>query len=243
MPILPIVHSKARSPRAECTRMSDFIALSRFLGGISATDVAAILAQATPRRFRPESVITRQGDPANELFLITKGRARHFVTAPDGQKVLLLWLPVGEIFGGAALLAERSTYRVSTEAVKDTTALVWSRLTILALAERYPRIRDNALWIASDYLDWYLAAHIALSCHTASRRLAGVLVSMAPLLGRSVPGGLEIDVTNEELASAAHITSFTASRLLSEWHRRRAVIKRRGRVVLVAPDQLIRMTA
>ena len=66
---------------------------------------------------------------------------------------------------------------------------------------------------------------------------------MAPLLGRSVPGGLELDVTNEELACAAHITSFTASRLLSEWHRRHAVIKRRGRVVLVAPDQLIRMTA
>lgn len=223
--------------------MSDFIAQSRFLGGISAPDVAAILAQASPRRFRPESIVTRQGDPASELFLITKGRARHFATAPDGQKVILLWLPVGEIFGGATLLAERSTYRVSTEAVKDTTTLVWSRPTMMALAARYPRIRDNALWIASDYLDWYLAAHIALSCQTASQRLAGVLVSMAPLLGRAVPGGLELDVTNEELASAAHITSFTASRLLSEWHRQRAVIKRRGRVILVAPDRLIRMTA
>lgn len=223
--------------------MGDFIVQSRFLGGISAPDVATILAQASTRRFRPESIVTRQGDPASELFLITKGRARHFVTAPDGQKVILFWLPVGEIFGGATLLAERTTYRVSTEAVKDTTTLVWSRPAMMALADRYPRIRDNALWIASDYLDWYLAAHIALSCQTASQRLAGVLVSMAPLLGRSVPGGLELDVTNEELASAAHITSFTASRLLSEWHRQRAVIKRRGRVVLVAPDQLIRLTA
>jgi len=223
--------------------MGDFIAQSRFLGGISAPDVTAILAQASTRRFRPESIVTRQGDPASELFLITKGRARHFVTALDGQKVILFWLPVGEIFGGATLLAERSTYRVSTETVKDTTTLVWSRPTMMALANRYPRIRDNALWIASDYLDWYLAAHIALSCQTASQRLAGVLVSMAPLLGRSVPGGLELDVTNEELASAAHITSFTASRLLSEWHRQRAVIKRRGRVVLVAPDRLIRLSA
>ena len=127
--------------------------------------------------------------------------------------------------------------------MKDTTALVWSRPTILALAERYPRIRDNALWIAADYLDWYLAAHVALSCHTAGQRLAGVLVSMAPLLGRAVPDGVELDVTNEELASAAHITSFTTSRLLNEWQRQHAVIKRRGRVVLVAPEQLIRMTA
>ena len=223
--------------------MGEFVAQSRFLGGIAAPDVDAILAQATPRRFRAESIVIHQGDPATELFLITKGRARHFFATSDGRKILLLWLPAGDIFGGAALLAERSTYKVSTEAVRDTTTLVWSRPTMMALADRYPRIRDNALWIASDYLDWYVAAHIALNCHTAGQRLAGVLVSMAPLLGRAVPGGVELDVTNDELASAAHITSFTASRLLSEWHRQGAVIKRRGRVVLVAPDQLIRMTA
>jgi len=223
--------------------MSDFIAQSRFLAGITAPDVQVMLARATPRRFQPNSVVTHQGAPATELFLITKGRARHFYMTPDGQKILLLWLPQGEIFGGATLLAEPSAYRVSTETVKDTCVLVWDRLTIRTLAERYPRIMENAMWTASDYLDWYLAAHIALSCHTAPQRLAGVLVSLAPLLGRAVPGGVELDVTNEELASAAHISSFTASRLLSEWERHHAVIKRRGRVVLLAPEQLITLNA
>lgn len=187
--------------------------------------------------------MTQEGAPATELFLITKGRARHFSTTPDGQKILLLWLPTGDIVGGATLLAERSTYRVSTETVKDTSVLVWSRPVIRTLAERYPRILENALWIASDYLDWYLAAQIALSCHTAPQRLAGVLISLAPLLGRAVPGGVEIDVTNEELASAAHITSFTASRLLNEWQRCRAIIKRRGTVILLAPERLATLTA
>jgi len=223
--------------------VSDFVALSRFLAGIAAPDVQAILAQATLRRFPPNSVVAHQGAPAVELFLITKGRARHFYTTPDGQKILLLWLAPGEIFGAATLLAERSEFRVSTETVKDTWVLVWNRGTIRALSERYPRIKENALWIASDYLDWYAAAHVALSCHTARQRLAGVLVSLAPLLGRAVPGGVELDVTNEELASAAHVTPFTASRLLNEWQRDRAVIKRRGRVVLLAPQQLVRSSA
>ena len=87
--------------------MSDFVAQSRFLGGITAPDVTAILAQATPRRFRPDSVVARQGEPAGELLLITKGRARHFFSAPDGQKILLLWLPVGEIVGARRSCAER----------------------------------------------------------------------------------------------------------------------------------------
>lgn len=218
--------------------MSDFIAQSRFLAGISTPDIQTVLARATRRRFGPDVVVTRQGAPATELFLITKGRARHFYMTPDGQKVLLHWLPQGEIFGGATLLSERSTYRVNTETVKDTSVLVWSRPAIRTIAERCPRIMENALWTASDYIDWLLAAHLALSAQTAAQRLAGVLVSLAPLLGHPVPGGVELDVTNEELASAAHITAFTTSRLLNKWQRHRTVIKRRGRVVLVAPEQL-----
>ena len=223
--------------------MSDFVAQSRFLAGIPASAVQAVLAQATSRRFLAGTIVTHQGAPATELFLITKGRARHFSSTPDGQKILLLWLGQGDIFGGATLLAKRSTYHVSTETVKDTSVLVWSREAIRSLAEQHPRIMENALWIATDYLDWYLATATALSCHTAQQRLAGVLVSLAPLLGRAVPGGVELDVTNEELACAAHITSFTASRLLNEWQRHRAVVKRRGKIVLLAPGQLVTTTA
>ena len=219
--------------------MNDVVAPSRLFAGMAADDVQGILAEATTRRFPPNCVVIDQGAPADELFVIVKGRARHFSATPDGEKLLLIWLVQGEIFGGGALLAEPSTYRVSTETVKDTTALMWNRRTIRALAGRYPRILENALAIASEYLEWYTAAHVALSCDTAPQRLAGVLRSLAPLLGRAVPGGVELDVTNEELASAAHITPFTASRLLNEWQRHRAIIKRRGRIVLLASQPLV----
>ena len=195
-----------------------------------------MLAAATPRRFRPNSVVTHQGAPATELFLITKGRARHFFMTPDGQKILLLWLPQGEIFGSATLLAEQSAYRVSTETVKDT----------CAAGVEPPGDSDAGRTVSTDH-GKRVVDRVGLPRLVAGRtrraelrirrsqRLAGVLVSLAPLLGRAVPGGVELDVTNEELASAAHITPFTTSRLLNEWQRHRAVIKRRGRVVLLAP--------
>jgi hypothetical protein len=136
-----------------------------------------------------------------------------------------------------------SSIQVKPGKAKGTSVLVWNRPAIRAITERYPRIMENALWSASDYIDWLLAAHVALSAQTAQQRLAGVLVSLAPLLGRAVPGGVELDVTNEELAGAAHITPFTTSRLLNEWQRHRTIIKRRGRVVLLAPERLIRSPA
>jgi hypothetical protein len=40
------------------------------------------------------------------------------------------------------------------------------------------------------------------------------------------------------LANAANVTSFTASRLITEWQRNRALIKRRGGVLLASPERL-----
>ena len=211
---------------------------SRLFEGIPQHDLAIIRTAATERRFLANSVITNQGHPAEHLFLLTSGRARYFFLTEEGQKTLLLWLTVGEIVGGAAFLARSSKYFLSAEAVKDTSVLVWGRATLRGLASRYPRLLENALLMASDYLGWYVADHVALTCHTARQRLAQVLIRLAGVIGQKVAGGIEFDATNEELASAANITPFTASRLVSEWQINRAVEKRRGRILLRSPERL-----
>jgi len=212
---------------------------SRFLEGIGPPDLKVILAAAKPRQFPANSIIVSQGNPADYLYLLTKGRARYFFTTEDGHKLLLLWLSPGEIFGGSALLAIPSSYLASTETVKDSHVLAWDRSTIRGLAARYPKLLENALLTASDYLAWYVAAHVALTSHSARKRLGGVVICLAELIGEKVPGGFEFDATNEELASAANITPFTASRLLSEWQRNRAVLKRRGKILLCSPEKLL----
>jgi CRP-like cAMP-binding protein len=210
----------------------------RLFEGIGQHDLAIIRGAATERRFLAHSIITNQGNPAEHLFLLTSGRARYFFITEEGQKTLLLWLTQGEIVGGATFLDRPSKYLLSAETVKDSSALVWSRDTLRSLASRYPRLLENALLMATDYLVWYFADHVALSCHTARQRLSQVLLRLAEVIGVKVPGGVEIDATNEELASAANITPFTASRLLSEWQTNRAVTKRRGKILLRSPERL-----
>jgi CRP/FNR family transcriptional regulator, nitrogen oxide reductase regulator len=212
---------------------------SRFLEGLAPHDLEVIRAAAAERRYLANSVITNQGTPADHLFLLIGGRARYFYITQDGKKTLLLWLTPGEILGGAAFLSRPSQYLISTEAVKDSSFLVWDRDTIRSLAVKYPRLLENALFMGSDYLAWYLADHVALVCDTARERLAQVLIQLAGVIGQKGPGGVEFDVTNEELASAANITPFTASRLLSEWQSNRAIVKRRGKVLLRSPERLL----
>ncbi|HEY4933702.1 MAG TPA: Crp/Fnr family transcriptional regulator [Terriglobales bacterium] len=210
----------------------------RFFEGLGPTEVKTIVSAAKHRRYLQNSVIVNQGHPADYFFLLTSGRARYFYATPDGRKVILLWLPAGEIFGGAALLSRPSDYLVSTEAVMNCSVLVWDRATIRALVTRYPRLADNTLLIMFDYLAAYRAVHVSMTCHSARERLAQVLGHLATGIGQKVPGGIELDVRNEELANEANVTPFTASRLLREWQRQGILRKSRGKVLLRAPERL-----
>jgi len=216
----------------------DSDARPRLFDGLETSEIKAALAAARQCQFPAGSIVAAQGTPADSLFLIARGRARFFLLTPDGHKALLMWLPEGEVFGVAAMQCRPSDYIVSTETVRDSTIFVWDRPTIRRLALRYPQLVENALLTASEYLSFYVATHIALTCHTAEERLAAVLLNLAQGIGRPLADGVELNVSNEELAEAANVTHFTASRLLSEWQRKGALVKTRGKVLLRFPERL-----
>jgi CRP/FNR family transcriptional regulator, nitrogen oxide reductase regulator len=211
---------------------------SQFLDGLSPADRKTILAPASQRRFAANSVITIDGQPADHLFLLTKGLTRYFFVTEEGKKLLFQWLGPGDLFGARTVLSSHTSYLFSTETVTDSTVLVWDRPTIRDLVTRYPRLLENMLTTASDYVAWQLASHIGLACHTARQRVARVLVTLARTIGQKAPGGVTLRITNEDLANAANVTPFTASRLMSEWQRERALVKRRGEVLLRSPERL-----
>jgi CRP/FNR family transcriptional regulator, nitrogen oxide reductase regulator len=212
---------------------------SRFLEGLAPSALRTIVSAAKQRRYIANSVIVNQGHPAEFFFLLLSGRVRYFCLSPDGRKVILRWLVPGDIVSPAALLSRPSEYLVSSEAVKNSSMLVWDRATLRDLIVRYPQLIDNVLSIVYDYMAYYRDAHISLTCDTASQRVAYVLISLADSLGRRIAGGTELDVRNEELANVANVTPFTVSRLLSDWQRRGFLTKRRGSVVLHSPMRLL----
>ena len=208
------------------------------LKGLKQQEIDTILAAATSRRVPAMSIMTSQDEPADHLMLLWKGRARYFFETPNGKKLIMIWITPGHAFGGAALVSQASNYLLSTETVCDCVVLVWEGPTIRGLARRFPRLLENAIVIAVEYLSWYIAAHAALCSQTARQRLAGVLLGCKSSMGRRVSSGIEFDVTNEELANAANITPYTASRILSEWQRAGAIRKVRGKIVIRSTERL-----
>lgn len=211
---------------------------SQFLTGLIPADRKTILAAATQRRFLANTVITNQDHPADHFYLLTEGLARFFFVTEEGRKLLFQWIGPGDLLGGRTVLSSPSSYLFSTETVTDSSVMVWDRRTIRGLVAQYPRLLENALITASDFLTCHVSSYVALACYTARRRVAQVLLTLGRTIGKKVQGGVEVRITNEELANAANVTPFTASRLMSEWQRDRALVKRRGSILLRSPDRL-----
>lgn len=213
---------------------------SRLLDGLTDRDRATVLEAGSTRFVSAHAVVAHQGQPGDRLYLITRGWARYFYITPEGTKIMLLSLPTGQIFGASALLREPREYLVSTEMVVDGSVLAWHSRAIRSLAERFPLLLENALSLSYDYLSWYVSAHTSLVCDGAEKRLARVLVTLADGIGHTVSSGVAIDLTNEQLANMANITLFTASRILTRWQRKGAIIKRRGQVLICDRKLLFR---
>ena len=213
---------------------------SRFLEGLTPSAIELLVTAAKQIRAVGNSVITYQDRPAEHLYLLLTGRARYFFLTETGKKIILLWIPPGEIFGGAAMLTAPSTYLVSAETVSNSSMLVWDRATIRNLAGRCPRLVENAYSASHHYLVAYRAAHVSLMCDSARERLAHVLTALASGIGRKVAKGVELEIRNEELANEANVTLFTTSRLLNEWQRSGMLQKSRGKILLRSPELLLR---
>jgi CRP-like cAMP-binding protein len=215
----------------------------RFLEGLTPVEAEVVLSAAERKQFSANSVITSEGDPATHLYLMLDNGARYYTMSPQGRKIVVRWVPAGDLVGGVALAWKPLEYIFTTEAVKRSSALAWDRDRIRSLGAAYPKLMENAVLVANDYLILFRILHVVAHTHSAPQRLAQVLGYLAKDMGQRVNGGVELYIRNEELAQEANVTIFTVSRLMKEWERKGLLQKNRGKVLLRSPEKLIHLTA
>jgi CRP-like cAMP-binding protein len=184
-------------------------------------------------------VILSAGDPASSLFLLTQGRAKYYRATRKGEEVVLWWLGPGDSFGIGTLLIMSWRYIATAQAVDDCEMLVWRRDVIRSLAAEHELLAQNALQIVLDSLAVYTDRLVGISTGTAEERLAHTLLQLIKQIGQVRPGGVELAIMNEDLASMANVSAFTASRQLKQWERQGIVKKQRGKVSVLSPESLL----
>ena len=212
---------------------------SSFLVGLEQHVADAILAAARIHRISAKNNISTEGSRATRLFLVQSGRARFYHLTKQGELVLLAWLGPGDVIGLVTIVNGPLHYMATAEAISDCEVLAWDHAVIRNLASLHPLLAQNALGISLSYLRTFIDRHTGLVTKTAEERLAKILLRLSDQSGQFHPEGIEIRATNDELGALADISPFTASRVLNNWVQAGAVSKKRGRVLLLAPEVLM----
>jgi len=214
------------------------LAKSKLFASLEDTALQEIFDAGRLRHMGPKTNIISTGGRPDYLFLLRRGRARSYVLTESGLEIVLLWLVPGGVLGLASLLANPPTYMINATTVTDCEFLVWDHNTVRRLANAYPELTENALRLALHYLRRYVKRHVNIVTKSAESRLAQKLLHLASEAGVVEPQGIAVDITNEQLSSLSDISPFTTSRLLSRWEQEHWLTKQRGRVTLLAPEDL-----
>jgi CRP/FNR family transcriptional regulator, nitrogen oxide reductase regulator len=211
----------------------------QLFSGLHENQIRAIEAVAIRRKFEASQIIVTAHEPAKSLFLVATGCVDYYVTNEAGQDILLRRLVAGDVFGVGSMLSRPIGYIGTAKAVQHIQVLEWKDRVMRQLARTYPQLTENALRTVLRYLALYAKRHIALVSKTAQERLAYALSSLGSRTGHAVATGVEIGIKNEDLASLADVSFFTASRVLKDWDRHGVVEKSRGKVIIRSPEKLL----
>ncbi len=201
--------------------------------GIHEKQVAAIMAAAYSRKVDANQWLYQEGDKADRFFLLGAGRVKLYRISKKGHEVLLSWLSPGDAFGLGAILRPLYPYIGTTEAVQDC------EVYACQLVRDCPQLVENTLRIVLRYLKVYADQVVEVITQTAEQRVARILLRLGDETGRIHSDGVEVQVTNEHLSALAHVSPFTASRLLNKWKRSGRVEKKRGKVLIHSPEHLV----
>lgn len=209
------------------------------LADLPADDVRELLSVARRRTFRKGEVVFHRDDPADSLHLIVRGRFAARVATAVGDSVLLEVLGPGQAFGELALLLPDARRSASVSALEDGETRSVYRDDFARLQRAHPGVKDVLLRLLAEQLrrasDRIVEAHYVDAETRVRRRLA----ELAEIYRRG-DGPAVVPLTQEDLAAMAGTSRATVNRVLREEERRGTVALARGKVALVAPDDLRR---
>lgn len=213
--------------------------------GLSAEQLGKIAALARTRSCSTRQVVVTQGEPADALFAIIKGRLKVASSGPDGRDMVLGIMAEGEVFGEVALL-DGGLRSATCTAVEPCELLVVERAQFLELLEQSPGIAVKLLHVLSGRLRRLSQRSEDAAFLDVPGRLARSLLDLATRFGeRRHDSGRGIFITlklsQQELGDLVGATRESVNKHLNEWTRQGFLELHGGRMVIADIDSVRRL--
>ena len=157
---------------------------SAFLTRLASGDLDAVTNSARRRKFPKGAVLFWEGDPADDVVILVSGRAKAWVSSPDGREVILNLLDAGDIIGELSAIdgAPRSATVTTLEPAE---ALITPRTAFCDLLAERPGIALELLRLVTSKLRESSQRQLEFATVDALGRLCRCVLDLADRYGES----------------------------------------------------------
>ncbi|MDE2491139.1 MAG: Crp/Fnr family transcriptional regulator [Elusimicrobia bacterium] len=191
-----------------------------------------LAAVARPKPLAAGEHLFREGDPAGEAAVLTKGLAVSSIGRRSGRSAMVEVLRAGDVWGVLSSLTGGANL-CDVRALEPSAAVLLPAAELFRLADSSPAL-SRALLRAAEVRFRRLADLHALSGERSPRKICGILLWLHGSAGESVP------LTQAAIAELAGLALETVSRAMSAYKKRGWISYTRRRITIERPDLLRR---
>lgn len=209
------------------------------LRGVPAEDARRVLAAAKRRTFARNEVLFHEGDPADTIHLIGKGRVAARITTPQGHMATLEVIGPGDFVGELALLRTDSIRSATVIALEPTETISIRKTDFDELRRQHPSVTDVLIQILAKRVRDLSGQLVEALFVAADVRVLRRLLALGTVYG-DTQSPVVVPLTQEDLAGLAGTTRATVNRVLRAEQQRGTVQLGRGKITVVDPGALAR---
>jgi CRP/FNR family cyclic AMP-dependent transcriptional regulator len=207
------------------------------LADLPGEELQRLQAAARRRTFGRNEVVFHQGDPADSMHMIQKGRFAVRVRTPIGDVATIAILGAGDAFGELALIGEEHDRSATVLSLEPSETLSISRGDLDRVRHEQPQVNELLVRLLAARLRRTNALLAEALYVTADRRVVHRLRELAQLYANP-DGETRIPLTQEEIATLAGTSRATVNRVLRAEERSGALELTRGHTIIRDVDRL-----
>ena len=191
---------------------SIFRSPSTLENGQKSAERAVLSVRRGPIRYRRNSTIVCEGDPADYIFMVVDGVVRRCKTFQNGTRAIVAFHTSGELFGWT----DELIHALSIEAATDALILYFKRSVLMSAASRDHKVASFLLRAATSELRC-IQLHSLRINQSAKCRVAGFLLDLSARTGETAD--VDLLMSHHDVADHLGLSIETVSRTITELER------------------------
>lgn len=212
------------------------------LAAIPAEYRAAVIEQCARRTFRKGQTIWAQGEPAESIAFLVKGKAMSVYQSRSGKLGTTGFWCAGDILG-AGDLGSKTTRQMTVRCLEPCVLRTLSYARFNPLVDRFPELAHAVIHALSIRLRWVTRLAVMLETESGYQRVCAVLLALVDRFAAPCAQGTLIDLklTHEDLASMSGVSRQYANATLGDLRKRGFLRMEKRSIILTDVPKLTGM--